>query len=520
MLLAFYKRKVGLLTLEQNEFVSLLLPQGSMINQYKIEKLLTSNGESCVYQAIFDEKLFWIREFLPQKMVSRNPETLELEATDEMKTMYKYSMAVFEELFKILKNARDLEYIVPVEEIIHKNNTVYIVKNAVDFPNLKSYIEQRNENISWFEAKKFMLPLMNSVAQLHNKSVVHLGISPENLYVTDDGHLLLSGFSTLEARTIDGELDQQLYDGFSSPEQYVSDDWKGGICSDVYSLAAVLYWLLTGKIPQSAEKRLENDELLPAMELNSEIPENVSDAISGAMMLDPSFRNSCVDEFTSNLLESVSGNTTIYDVPVVQNEHTILIDTSEDYEKPRKKLILPKVLIFIVLFALLTMGAAFGVYVAVYDYFFSQNQSEENLQQEEIVLYKVPDFVGHKFSDIISNNKYTQNLKINSVEEYNNDYPEGVVVAQSVNKNTDVPSYSEITLTISKGKKMIPIPNIVGLSLEEAKKKLVQNNINYNMYIVESDDYQPNTVFRTDPTEGTQIALDDAMIVKIYVTPK
>ena len=52
---------------------------------------------------------------------------------------------------------------------------------------------------------------------------------------------------------------------------------------------------------------------------------------------------------------------------------------------------------------MLTFGAAFGVYTAVYEYFFSQNQSEENLYQEQIVLYKVPDFVGHKFSDIIEN---------------------------------------------------------------------------------------------------------------------
>ena len=299
------------MTVQEN--TSLFLPQGIKIGPYCLEKVLQSNGESCVYEAHDGSgKAFWIREFLPKSMVSRDESSLDLIPNAEQQTLYKYSLAAFGELFRPLRRNEEqkLEYILPVEEILYEHNSVYIVKNALPLKSLKDFAAEKGEVFSWTDAKKRLLPLMNSISQLHEKGIVHLGIAPENLYVTDDGHLILAGFSTLEARTADGELDQQLYDGFSSPEQYSGGDWKGGTWSDVYALGAVLYWMLTGEIPQSAGERLENDQQIPAMEKNPAIPENVSDAISGALMCDTMLRSATVDDFTSALLESISGNTT------------------------------------------------------------------------------------------------------------------------------------------------------------------------------------------------------------------
>ena len=504
------------MTLEQNKGMPLTLPEGTVVEGCRILSVLHSNGESTVYEAQNAAgELVWLREFLPKQMVCRNAETLDLQPTEENQTIYKYSLAAFEELFKLMKNA-SLEYILPVEELFYAHNTIYVLKKALKVKSLKAVMEEKGHPFTWMEAKKSMLPLMNSVAQLHEKGVVHLGIAPENLYVTEDQHLIMAGFSTLEARTSDGELDHELYEGFSSPEQYSGGDWKGGPCSDVYALAAVLYWMLTGEIPQSAELRMENDELPTANEKQASVPENVSDAISGAMMLDPELRAACVDDFTSALLESVSGNTTVYEVPEVPNEYTVHLEP-ERHNKKR----MAAALVGGILFVLATLGLAFGAYIMVNKTVFASNQQEESSENSESEqLYTVPDFVGHKYQDIMANENYKQNFVLNAVQEYNDSYPEGVIVAQSIAKNTEVSRFTTIVLTVSMGKETITMPNLIGWGLSGAKYELDQLGLPYKVYVVENKNYTANTVFRTDPSEGVQIALSDGTEVKIYVTPE
>lgn len=508
------------MTTEQKKAFAQALPEGCSLNQYRIGKAVAANGESTVYEAVRteDDQSVWIREFLPQRMVLRNEESLDLVPMEEYQTMYKYSMAAFEELFQQLKNAKELEYILPVEEIFYAHNTVYVVKQALKLPTLQEEMARKGEPYSWTEAKKRLLPLMNSIAQLHGKGIVHLGIAPQHLYVTEDGHTLLSGFSTVEARIADGELDQERCSGFAAPEQYESGDWKGGICSDVYALGAVLYAMLTGEVPQDAKLRLENDELLPAMEKNSAIPENVSDAISGALMLDESLRSASVDDFASALLESVSGNTTIYDVPdSFPNEYTVHLE--QEVQKPKKTL--RKALLGMITFVLVTMGIAFLAYALVTERIFENQQQEENSENiEETVMVPVPDFVGHKYDDIVNNPLYYTQLNLNAVREYDNSYPEGVIIEQSVEKNTQVPQFTTVVLTVSLGKETVEMPNLIGWTLEGAKQQLNAAGIQYTVYVVENSNYTANTVFRTDPSRGTEIAASDGTVVKIYVTPE
>ena len=501
--------------------LSLFLPEGTKLNQYSLGGVLRSNGESCVYAAQdADGKAYWIREFLPRSMVRRDETSLDLIPDEEHQTIYKYSMAAFEELFQPLRSAEDLklEFIHPVMESIYAHNTVYIVKEALPLQTLEEYAAAKGEAFTWTEAKKRLLPLMNSVSQLHEKSVVHLGIAPENLYITDDDHLILAGFSTLEARTADGELDQQLYPGFSAPEQYEGGDWKGGTCSDVYALAALLYWMLTGEIPQSADKRMENDELIPAMEKNPAVPENVSDAISGALMLDSTLRSATVDDFTSALLESVSGNTTVYEVPdMVPSDITYHLEPPIE---PKKGGLLKKLLIGVLSCILIALLLALLMYALVNDRILTQNPTDHNEPTAEENLYTVPDFVGHKYQDIVDKGTYQSIFVLNPVMEYNESYPEGVIIAQSVAKNTQLPQLSTIVLTVSKGKETVPMPNLIGMGLYNAKLKLEEAGIDYTIYTVENSSYTPNTVFRTDPPEGTAIAASDDTVAKIYVTPE
>ena len=75
--------------LEESMNLDLCLPEGTCLNQYRIGKVLFSNGESSVYEAQANGTAWWIREFLPRTMVSRDPESLDLVPNNESQTIYK-----------------------------------------------------------------------------------------------------------------------------------------------------------------------------------------------------------------------------------------------------------------------------------------------------------------------------------------------------------------------------------------------------------------------------------------------
>jgi len=497
------------------------LEAGSLVEGYRLGQVLWRNGESCLYEALSPEgKACMLREFLPTVLLEPREENGALRPHEGELTCYKSAMAAFQELYRLLDKVcgQKPEHLLPLGEPLFCNNTIYIPTQGVPLEPLSRQLAQREKPYSWAEAKKSLLPLLNCVAQLHHKGVLHLGICPENLFCREDGSLVLGNFATLEARTGDGNLDQELYPGYSAPEQYLGGDWKGGPQSDVYSLGALLYRLLTGQTPPPASERREEEPLTPPMELNPGVPESVSDAICGALLLDPELRSATVDDFTSALLESVSGNTTVYEVPTLPNEHTVHLDGKQP--KPRS---LWRMAGSALLFLALTLALGFGAYMIVTENFFPVEEepsapAEEPVQQAP-QLYPVPDFVGHKYQDILSNPSFYEHLSLVAVEDYNNSYPEGVVAEQSLPQGSQAPEGATITLTVSLGKELLEVPTLMGQELSVVKAKLDEAQIPYTVYVVENKAFPPNTVFRSDPPEGSSIDPNDGSKLRVYVTP-
>ena len=75
---------------------------------------------------------------------------------------------------------------------------------------------------------------------MHKIGLVHRGICPENLRVMADGRCRLAGYATVGLRTAGSGLREQLYEGYSAPEQYSTAEFEGRY-TDEYGLAAVFY---------------------------------------------------------------------------------------------------------------------------------------------------------------------------------------------------------------------------------------------------------------------------------------
>lgn len=137
---------------------------------------------------------------------------------------------------------------------------------------------------------------------VHNAGVLHRGISPDTIYVTDKGELKLTDFCISAVRTANTELKNEIFSGYAAPEQYSAAS-RQGTWTDVYGICAVLYRILTGSKPDSANVRLEKDNLYTPQELNSNIPKHVSDVIMKGMSLSGDDRIQTITELVTALFD-------------------------------------------------------------------------------------------------------------------------------------------------------------------------------------------------------------------------
>ena len=246
------------------------LGQGCRIGEYSIVKKLSENVEGFVYLAqdsILGD-MVQIKEFFPEEMAVRGnlPENgEELSGSDALQPLegcaakFKYFRACFQDLYSTLRQERDNECLLPILQIVEQNATVYVVSEYRALQTLEQHLQQVGGKESWCRAKQYLLPLYNSLSNLHKAGIIHQCISPDNILLDDEGSPFWRDFFLSEMRT---EESQQLASGYAAPEQYQQGGWSG-VWTDVYSIAAVTYRVLTGITPPDALRRQQRGHPVP-----------------------------------------------------------------------------------------------------------------------------------------------------------------------------------------------------------------------------------------------------------------
>jgi serine/threonine-protein kinase len=193
-------------------------------------------------------------------------------------------MAEFTELHKTLARMRGNSCLYQIIGLFAENNTTYIVYDSIEAVTLVDYLKDNSGELIWEQVKRIFPPFFTSLNMVHNSNIFHRGISPETIYITKNGEIKLSSFGVTAVRTAGTGIQAELFKGYVSPEQY-SLAAKQGAWTDVYSLCAVLYRVLTGVMPTDSQIRLEHDDLPSPYEVNPNIPLNVSRAIMEGMSL-------------------------------------------------------------------------------------------------------------------------------------------------------------------------------------------------------------------------------------------
>lgn len=152
---------------------------------------------------------------------------------------------------------------------------------------LSEYVSSISGGLGYKECITLLTPVMDALADVHKEGIVHRDISPENILITKNGKAVLLDFGALEviAQTKGMKNESlKLKHGYAPPEQY----YTGGIQgpgTDVYAMAATLYYCLCGEHLEPAMLRMHKDTIIDLHRVQTSIPVYVSDAITKALSL-------------------------------------------------------------------------------------------------------------------------------------------------------------------------------------------------------------------------------------------
>lgn len=206
-----------------------------------------------------------------------------------------------------LKEARkmakvsNIKEVVGVRDIIQDNETAYIVMDFIEGETLKARL-LRNGPMSWEQAKNIFLPAIGAMAQVHKMEMIHRDISPDNLMLEPTGMVRILDLGAAKDLSVNnGASSMQVAKaGFSPVEQYGQQS-NSGPWTDVYAMAATIYYTLTGVLPPLAVDRLDQDELNWEHPKLASVPKGVIEALRKAMIVSPRSRTQSMEELLAAL---------------------------------------------------------------------------------------------------------------------------------------------------------------------------------------------------------------------------
>ena len=276
-----------------------------LIGRYTIEGVLGQGGFGITYLGIDElhEKKVAIKEFFPQGIVTRNIEyqdTVTVTFVGEKDNYEKGKERFLKEARTMAKFSKD-EGIVKALDFFEINNTAYIVMEYLEGITLKQYLRE-TQRIAPEDLIELLVPLIESLDEIHSKGMIHRDISPDNIMVLPDGRIKLMDFGAARDYTEFGEksLSIVLKPGYAPPEQYQTHGIQGP-WTDIYALCATMYKCITGENPPDAIERVMDDSLKKISEFGIAIPPQEEAAIIKGMSVSAKDRYQDIKDLCEDL---------------------------------------------------------------------------------------------------------------------------------------------------------------------------------------------------------------------------
>ena len=263
-----------------------MVPGTLLGGRYTIGQVLGFGGFGVTYigyDTVLNRKVA-IKEYLPSEFSTRIPGQTEITTYEGERTeQFQSGLGKFLEEAKILAKMQATNGVVQIYNSFQENQTAYIVMEYLEGKTLKTYLSEV-EKLSVDEAKDILHPILIALKDVHEQGIIHRDIAPDNIFLTNDGRVKLLDFGASRFATTSHSksLSVIIKQGYAPIEQYRSRGDQGP-WTDVYSLAATFYKMITGVTPEDSMERVEKEDLKAPSKLGVDIPKNVENALMNAL---------------------------------------------------------------------------------------------------------------------------------------------------------------------------------------------------------------------------------------------
>lgn len=505
---------------------------GKLLNErYKIKKQIGSGGMALVYEA---------QDILLDRKVAIKMLRPEFVSDEDFINKFRHEAKAVARITH--------PNVVSIYDIVESEDSLYLVMEFIEGKDLKSVIKERGK-LSIVEALDIANQVTAGVEVAHNNNIIHCDIKPQNILLTDNNQIKVTDFGIARAVTTSTMTITDTIMGsahYFSPEQAQGKEIN--TYSDIYSLGVVLYEMITGKVPFKGEspisvalKHIQN-EPEEVKSIMPSIPQQVNDLIMKTLSKEPEDRFSSTSELREELVNTLKNIETEEEFSGEsqsgENETKVLkkseikkkgLENQNDNKTKEKKEIdnsnfetskyfspetkskskLNKWIVWSLVIVLLVSASVFGVvyFLKVYT---------------EVPIVEVPNLIDVEFEeakDIASE----QGLSLKKAEEevFHNDVEKGHIVNQEPRAGERVKQTRQIVVTISKGPKIVEVPDFKGRPLREVEVILDNLGLQVDEFEYEfSEQFDENYVISQVPEPGSEIEVNTKVQLDVSKGPK
>ena len=278
-----------------------------LAGKYLVGRVLGQGGFGITYIGwdLALERKVAIKEYYPSGQVSRQPGTRQLTwyTGENARAAQQSGMEMFLKEARKMVRVDAISGVVRVLDLFRENETAYIVMDFVEGEILKNRLKKTGP-MDWAQAKDIFLPAIRAMEEVHKAGLIHRDLSPDNLMLTPEGKVRILDLGAAKDLNINtGASSMQVAkSGFSPFEQYTQRGGSGP-WTDVYAMAATIYYTLTGKIPPTAIDRMENDAICWTQPRLDTLPRAALAALKKAMVVSAQKRTQSMEELKKGLFE-------------------------------------------------------------------------------------------------------------------------------------------------------------------------------------------------------------------------
>ena len=496
------------------------LPVGTVLaGRYTVGEMLSIDGEGILYRGAENLGRFrvTIKEYLPITLTAERTAENTLRPKTGSEVLFKTTRMDFADLYRSIQRITPANGLEAVLDVVEANNSVYAILENLGGTPLDQWLENHPGTIRPDDACTMLQPVFEGVAAMHKIGLVHRGICPENIRVMENDRCRLAGYATVGLRTAGSGLHEQLYEGYSAPEQYSTAEFEGRY-TDEYSLAAVFYRMVCGQAPVPAAQRMVTDSNPRAKSVNGSLPLYVSQVLQLGLRLRPMERIQTVPqlyqalsskEYTAELTRTMKP-----EAPV----HTAQPEPERKEHLLSLKALLAGIVILLSILILLTLWSVLSQHI--HQPAASAAESEPASSEVMVPQNLVPNFIGMDYTQVQNNREYTSMYLFYVTEEYSDTAPAGQIIQQEPSADTVLKAGETIRLVVSKGPQMAEMPNIIGFTQDGAVKELEARGLVASCFMVVNDgSYASGCVVRTSEEPGTKVEVGTVITVYIAADP-